>query len=92
MKKILLLTILTLSLVLSGCGESFERVKKDFSSEYKGGLERIVTIYDINGNVLKEYSGKFDIEDREASIKFIVDGKVVIVHKSNTNLIIIEEK
>jgi hypothetical protein len=95
MKKKLLAGILLAGLSLStltGCGESWERTKKNLESEYGGGLERVLTIYDANGNVIKRYEGKFDIESKSNQIKFINNGKVVIIYRSQFHSIIVEEK
>ncbi len=51
--------------------ESGRRALRDQESNLNGGIERTVSVYDINGNLIKEYSGKFDVEtDRESYILF----------------------
>lgn len=95
MKKKLLAGILLAGLslaTLTGCGESWERTKKNLESEYGGGLERVLTVYDANGNMIKRYEGKFDIESKGDKIKFINNGKVVIIYRSQFHSIIVEEK
>lgn len=47
--------------------ESGRRALRDQESNLSGGIERTVSVYDINGNLIKEYSGKFDIETDRAS-------------------------
>lgn len=42
--------------------ESFKRYFKTLFSDFSGGLNRTVTIYDINGNETKSYTGKFDVD------------------------------
>lgn len=50
---------------------SGRRAYKDQESNLNGGIERIVTVYDINGDIIETYKGKFDIEtDRESYILF----------------------
>lgn len=44
---ILVLGVVMMSLV--GCGQSWERTKKNMASEYGGGLNRTVTVYDQKG-------------------------------------------
>lgn len=78
--------------VLSGCGESWERTKKDLSSEYDGGLNRTVEVIGIDGEVIKKYEGKFDVEADESKVKFLKDGKVVVIYRSQTDIIVVEEK
>lgn len=80
-----------LMLTAAGC-ESFERAKKDFKSEHGGGLERTIQIVNINGDVVKEYSGKFDVTANENRIKFIKDGKSYLIYTSKTDTVIVEEK
>lgn len=42
--------------------ESGKRALKTQKSNYTGGITREVKIYDVNGKVMREYKGKFDIE------------------------------
>ena len=42
--------------------ESLKRKLKTLLSDYNGGLNRTVTVYDINGNITQSYTGKFDVE------------------------------
>ena len=68
------------------------RAAKDFQSTINNGIERIVTVYDINGDVIKEYSGKFDIKTRQDSILFDDEnGKRHIIYYS-TGTVIVDEK
>lgn len=96
MKKKLIAGVLLAGLsltTLTGYGESCERTKKNLKSEYGGGLEGVLTIYDANGNIIKGYEGKFDdIESKSNQIKFINNGKVVIIYRSQFHSIIVEEK
>ncbi|EIJ79136.1 hypothetical protein PB1_16304 [Bacillus methanolicus PB1] len=88
--KLAVMLALGLSLVsMTGC-ESFERAKKDIDSEF-GGLERVATVYDSNGNEIKRYEGKFDIEVNEYGnkIKFDINGKRVLIYNAT---VIVEEK
>ena len=73
--------------------ESGKRAFKDQQSNLPGGIERTVTVYDINGNVIKEYSGKFDVEtDRESYILFDdEDGNRHMIYYT-TGTIIVDEK
>lgn len=51
--------------------ESGRRALKDQQSNLLGGIERTVSVYDINGELIKQYSGRFDIEtDNESYILF----------------------
>jgi len=41
------------------------------------GLKRIVTLYDMNGDPIKQWEGRFKIVDREGICTFIHQGKVI---------------
>lgn len=73
--------------------ESGRRALKDQQSNLSGGIERTVSVYDVNGQLIKEYSGKFDIEtDRESYILFDdEDGNRHIIYYT-TGTIIVDEK
>lgn len=49
-----------LLVAVSSCTESFDRFTKDLQSDYGGGLNRKVSVYDYNGNLVKTWEGKFD--------------------------------
>lgn len=60
---------------------SFHRMVKDVKSEYSGGLNRTVTVYDANGEVLKVYKGKIDLEATEGGIvKFDLNGQRIMYY------------
>ena len=73
--------------------ESGRRALKDQQSNLSGGIERTVSVYDVNGQLIKEYSGKFDIEtDRESYILFDdEDGNRHMIYYT-TVTIIVDEK
>lgn len=90
--KKIIVGVLTIGIIflLCGCGESRERKKKDWNSEYNGGLERTISVYSYEGNLLKTYKGKCDIEENESNkILFDIDGKRVIIYNA---VVIAEEK
>jgi hypothetical protein len=51
-----------LLVAVSSCSESFDRLAKDFESDFGGGLNRKITVYDYNGNLVKTWEGKFDTQ------------------------------
>lgn len=60
--------------------ESARRWFKDISSDYTGGLNRTVTVYDYSGNVIESYTGKFDVEYKtDGTVKFDIDGKRTVI-------------
>ena len=71
--------------------ESGQRAIKDFQSNFAGGLQRTVTVYDMEGDVIKEYSGKFDVEYDSDRIKFDDEnGKRHVVYYT-TGTVVIDE-
>lgn len=79
---ILVLGVIMTSLV--GCGQSWERTKKNIASEYGGGLSRTVTVYDQQGNSIKTYEGNIDIRDTEYGNKVLFDlnGKRIVIYNA----------
>jgi uncharacterized lipoprotein YehR (DUF1307 family) len=93
MKKNKLAGMLVLGITLAsltGCA-SWERAAKDFNSDISGGLNRVATVYDSNGNVIKRYEGKFDVQADQYGnkVKFDVNGKRVLIYNAT---VIVEEK
>ena len=81
MKKIIVVFIAITTICLCFCGcESLKRGMKTIASDVGGGLERKVTLYSNTGEVIKEWSGKFDMTESENEIWFDLDGKRVIIH------------
>ena len=93
MKKILLaLALVTMvGLTATSCTESQQREIKSIKSNWTGGLNRTVTVYDYNGQKIKSWSGQFDVkETTRNSVYFDTeDGKRVII---SGGIIINEEK
>lgn len=76
--------------------ESGKRAFKDQQSNFNHGIERTILIYDFKGQLIRSYTGKFDVEvgnrDRAPYILFDDnDGKRHIVFYT-TGTIIIDEK
>lgn len=74
MKKIVISVIAMVAVLvgvisLNGCA-SCSRSMKSFGSDMDGGLDRTVTVYDYNGDVLGQWSGKFDISNNDNEIFF----------------------
>ncbi len=91
MRKVLFLGLLLAGTVLfTGCGESLQRSMKTFSSEYGGGLNRVVSVYANDGTLLRTYKGNLDIESTEYGNKVLFDlnGKRVIIYNAT---VIVEE-
>ena len=90
MKKFFAVMAMTVLVAFGATGcESWGRFTKDLSSEFGGGLNRKVTAYDYNGNVLYEYTGEIDIEMSETKVLFDTkEGKRVILY----NAIVVTEE
>ena len=50
--------------------ESGKRSLKSRESNIDGGIERTVTVYNIDGEIIQQYSGKFDVDADEKRIIF----------------------
>ena len=76
--------------------ESGARAIRSFHSETTGGLVREIRVYDMEGDLLESYEGKFDVEVKEGKVLFDIpstDGtskRVQILHSTGT--VVIEEK
>lgn len=75
--------------------ESGKRAQKTLHSETSGGLQRTVKVYDMEGELIAEYSGKFDVAESATEgitkVKFDCDGKRHIIYGSTGTIIIDEE-
>ena len=93
MKKILLaLTLVVMvGLAATSCTESQQREIKSVKSNWTGGLNRTVTVYDYNGQEIKSWSGQFDVKETDRNSVYFdtADGKRVII---SGGIIINEEK
>lgn len=80
-KKILILCLtLVLSFMCVGCA-TWDRFWVDMKSDVGNGLERTINIYNANGELMKTYSGKIDIENSDGGfVKFDLDGKRYIYY------------
>lgn len=78
-KVLALILAVCVAVSMSSCS-SIDRGMKSLSSDFGGGLNRTVTVYDYNGNVIKSYSGKFDVSESENEVYFDINGKRVIIH------------
>lgn len=64
---------------LGGCA-SCSRELKPIGSNVSGGLDRTVTLYDYQDDVLGSWSGRFDVSDDDNEVFFDdAEGKRVII-------------
>lgn len=92
--------IVTLAITIAICGgtaywlygtESGKRAIKDTQSNVSGGIERTVTVYDFEGDVIQQYTGKFDVDYDSKRIKFDDEsGKRHVIYYT-TGTVIIDE-
>ena len=87
---ILIVIILVIGLlVLTFSGANFQRTIKSWKSNYTGGLYRIVSVYDYNGNLLREYGpAMIDISESENETFFDYNGNRIVIHNA---IVIVEE-
>lgn len=94
MKRIItmILALVMLCVFLCSCSEGCARSCKDMDSNFNGGLYRTVKVYDIEGDLVAEYTGKFDIETDHSTYILWDDemGKRHIIYFSTFNIIIDE--
>lgn len=81
------------SIVKGVNSESSKRWRKDMESEYSGGLYRVIQVVNSNGEVIKEYKGKMDIQENSGDkLIFVMNGKKYIIYNNNIfNTIFVEE-
>lgn len=82
-KKFLIALIMGVSIIgLAGCA-STARACKSCNSNMSGGLNRIVNIYSLDGNLIATYEGLIDIDDNSnGSIMFDLDGKRYVYYNA----------
>lgn len=90
MKKLLIASAITaLAITMTGCTGSQERGIKNIKSNWTGGLNRTITLYDYNGKAVRTWEGKIDMSESVNETDFIVNGKRVIIHGG---IVVAEEK
>ena len=73
--------------------ESGKRAIKTQESDFNGGIKRKVTVYDVEGDVIVEYQGKFDVEYDDDRILFDdEEGLRHIIYYPTGNVIVDEVK
>ena len=95
-----IIEVVLMAVLIIGCGmyntrtESGKRHLKTWESETTGGIDRTVTVYDINGEEVAKYTGRFDVEESSqegvVKIKFDCDGKRHIIY-AQTGTVLIDE-
>lgn len=82
-KQTIITTVIFISvailLFLTFGGQEFQRSAKSVTSNFTGGFDRTVTVYDYSGNEIKSYSGRFDVSDSDNEVYFDLNGKRIII-------------
>lgn len=83
MKRKILIVLMALSLcLLCGCA-STARACKSCSSDMNGGLDRIINVYSLDGQLIATYEGLIDIDDNSnGSIMFDLNGKRYVYYNA----------
>ena len=83
MKRKILIVLMALGLcLLCGCA-SCERSCKSCSSDMNGGLDRIINVYSLDGQLIATYEGLIDIDDNSnGSIMFDLNGKRYVYYNA----------
>lgn len=80
-KLIMIITAIVLvTCVFSGCA-TWDRTVTDVKSEFNNGLDRTITVYTANGDIIAQYEGKIDIQESQGGyVKFDFEGKRYIYY------------
>ena len=80
MKKMIVnIVSIAMALSMAGCASTSRKIKSTLS-DFTGGLDRTVTVYDYNGEAIKSWTGRFDVSESENEVYFDLNGKRVIIH------------
>lgn len=74
--SVLILAYLIIGASCSSCSRSC----KSCSSDVSGGLQRVVNVYDYEGDKIASYEGKIDVQANESKVLFDLDGKRYIYY------------
>lgn len=69
--------------------EDGKRARKTQDSNFNGGITRKVRVYDMDGDLIEEYHGKFDVECTSERIMFDDENnqRHIIYYKSGTVIV-----
>ena len=86
---IIVVALMVGMLIFAFSSANFQRTLKSWKSNYTGGLYRIVSVYDYNGNLLREYGpAMIDISESENETFFDYNGTRIVIHNA---IVIVEE-
>ena len=59
---------------------SAQRMRKSLKSDVTGGLNRTLSVYSYDGNLIDSFTGKFDVERSDEGLMFDLNGKRVTIN------------
>lgn len=73
--------------------EAGKRALKDQKSNFGEGIQRTIRVYDVDGELVEEYKGKFDVETDNANYILFDDenGKRHIIYQGVSTVLIDED-
>ena len=89
---IVLGAILIVSPIVYMNTEAGARALKDQQSNFNAGIERVVKVYDVNGKLIEQYEGRFDVETTSNYVLFDDENNKRHMIYYTTGTIIIDEK
>ena len=89
---IILGAILIVSPIVYMNTEAGARALKDQQSNFNAGIERVVKVYDVNGELIEQYEGRFDVETTSNYVLFDDENNKRHMIYYTTGTIIIDEK
>lgn len=89
---IILGAILIVSPIVYMNTEAGARALKDQQSNFNAGIERVVKVYDVNGELIEQYEGRFDVETTSSYVLFDDENDKRHMIYYTTGTIIIDEK
>lgn len=83
LKKFIVGLLMVVSIIgLAGCA-STARACKSCNSDMNGGLNRVINIYSLDGNLMATYEGLIDIDNNSnGSIMFDLEGKRYVYYNA----------
>lgn len=88
---ILALIIIGIVVGIGACcynSQSMRRSIKDIKSDLGDGLDRTVTVYTADGDVLKTYKGKIDVASNDSGVvKFDLNGQRIMYYNCYVEVI-----
>lgn len=82
--KVFIAVVVTVIIVIIGIfinSASFKRGVVDLKSDLTGGLNREINVYTADGQLIKHFEGKIDIDsEHDGAVKFDYNGKRYIYY------------